>query len=79
MFEKVSLFDMPEFNRLAIYEKYPVLNTDNLTIPIHMQLSEKEKIYSQFFAAFLKYRLNFEHFDKKRWRSQLLYFRNYGL
>ena len=30
-----------------------------------MELSEKEKTYSQFFAAFWKYRLNFEHFQKK--------------
>ena len=32
---------------------------------IQMQLSEKEKTYSQFFAAFWKYRLNFEHFEEK--------------
>ena len=30
-----------------------------------MQLSEKQKSYSQFFAAFFKYRLNFRHFEKK--------------
>ena len=31
-----------------------------------MQLSLKEKSFSQFFAAFLKSRLNFEHFEKKK-------------
>ena len=31
-------------NTLATDEKYPVLNRDNLTIPIQMQLSQKEKI-----------------------------------
>ena len=30
-----------------------------------MQLSEKQKTYSQFFTAFLKYRLNFQHFGKE--------------
>ena len=49
-------------NTLATDEKYPVLNRDNLTIPIQMQLSQKQKIFSEFFAAFLKSRLNFKHF-----------------
>ena len=31
-------------NTLAADEKNPVLNRDNLTIPIQMQLSQKEKI-----------------------------------
>ena len=50
---------------LAADEKYPLLKRDNLTIPIHMQLSLIEKTFSPFFAAFLKSRWNFEHFDKK--------------
>ena len=41
-------------NTLAEDEKYPVLNTDNLTIPIQMQSSDKEKKFSQFFAGFFK-------------------------
>ena len=58
-------------NTLAGNEKYHVLNRDNLRIPIkikipiNIQLSEKEKTFSQFFVAFLKSRLNFEDFDKK--------------
>ena len=52
-------------NTLAADEKYPVLNRENLTIPIQMQLSQKQKIFSQFFAAFLEARLNFEHYEKK--------------
>ena len=32
-------------NTLAADEKYPVLNTDNLTIPIQMQLSQKQKSF----------------------------------
>ena len=52
-------------NTLAADEKYPVLNRDNLTIPIQMQLSQKQKTFSQFFAAFLKSSLNFLYFKKK--------------
>ena len=52
-------------NTLAADEKYPVLNRDNLTIPIQMQLSQKQKTFSEFFASFFKSRVNFEHFDKE--------------
>ena len=30
-----------------------------------MQLSQKQKTFSQFFAAFLKSTLNFKHFESK--------------
>ena len=50
---------------LAVKEKYPVLNRDNSTIPIQMQLSEKQKTLSEFSAAFFKSRLNFNYFEKK--------------
>ena len=50
---------------LATDEKYPVLNRDNLTIPIEMQLSEKEKSFSQFFPRFLKSMSNFAPFEEK--------------
>ena len=70
MFEKVSLMVNANFRTayytLATDEKYPVLNRENLTIPIQMQLSPKKKTSSQFFAAFLKSRLNFECFQKKK-------------
>ena len=52
-------------NTLAADEKYPVLNRDNLTIPIQMQLSRKQKTFSQFFAAFLKSSLKFKSFGEK--------------
>ena len=32
---------------------------------IHMHLSEKQKIFSEFFSSFFKSALNFEHFQKK--------------
>ena len=52
-------------NTLAANEKYPVLNRDNLTIPIQMQSSQKQKTFSQLFAEFLAGRLNFKYFEKK--------------
>ena len=52
-------------NTLAVDEKYPVLNRDILTMPIRMQLSKEQKTFSEFFAAFLKSILNFEHFEKE--------------
>ena len=33
--------------------------------PFHMQLSQKLKTFSEFFLAFSKSNLNFEHFQKK--------------
>ena len=42
-----------------------MLNRDNLTQPIEIQLSQKQKISSEFFFAFLKSILNFKHFPKK--------------
>ena len=50
---------------LATDEKYLVLNRDKLTIPIQMQLCKKQNFFSQFFAEFLKSRLNFKNFEKK--------------
>ena len=46
-------------------DKYSLLNTDNLTQPIWTQLFQKQKDFSEFFLAFLKYTLNFQHFQKK--------------
>ena len=52
-------------NTLSADGKYSLLNRDNLTQPIQMQLSRKQKTFSEFFSAFLKSSLNFEHFQKK--------------
>ena len=32
---------------------------------IQMHLSQKQKIFSEFFCAFVESALNFEHFEKK--------------
>ena len=52
-------------NTLTANDKYSLLNRDNLTEPVHMQLSQKRKTFSQSFSAFLKSSLNFEHSQKK--------------
>ena len=39
-------------NILAADEKYPVLNRDNLAIPIQMQLSQKQKVFLNFLLLF---------------------------
>ena len=45
--------------------KYPVQGSENLQLPIQMQLSEKEKTFSEFFVPFLEFTSNFDHFAKK--------------
>ena len=52
-------------NTLTDDDKYCLLYRDNLTQTIQILLSEKKKTFSQFFSAFLKSSLNFEHFQKK--------------
>ena len=46
-------------------DKYSLLNKDNLKQPIPTQLSQKEKAFSEYFLAFSKSSLIFEHFQKK--------------
>ena len=52
-------------NTLTADDKDFLLNTDNLTPPIRMQLSQKQEAFSEFFLAFSKSTLNFKHFQKK--------------
>ena len=53
------------FNDLAVNDRHYLLNRDNLTQPIQMQLSEKQTTFSEFFFAILKSILNFKHWPKK--------------
>ena len=52
-------------NTLTDDDKYSLLYGDNLTQPIQILLSQKQKTFSQFGSAFLKSALNFEHFQTK--------------
>ena len=53
-------------NALTARDKSSLCNRDDLTQPIHMQLSKKEETLSQFFFfAFMKSTINFQRFPKK--------------
>ena len=53
------------FNTLKVDDKHYLLNKDNLTQPIQMQLSKKQKKIDQILFAFLRSIINFEHLTKK--------------
>ena len=46
-------------------DKYSRRNMLNFTQQFEALLSEKQKTFSGFFIAFLKCKLNLEHFEKK--------------
>ena len=52
-------------NTLIVDEKLYLLNKDNLTQPIKMELYQEQKIFSEFLFAFLKSIINFKHLQKK--------------
>ena len=67
--EKFSFSDMQNLktvfvNTLTADDKYSLLNRDNLTQPIQILLPQKKKTFFQFYSAFYKSILNFEHFEK---------------
>ena len=53
------------FNTLSAIDKYSLFNRDNLTEPIQMQLSQKQKAFSEHFSTYFKSNLDFDHFQKK--------------
>ena len=52
-------------NTLTDEFKYCLLYRDNLTQPIQILLSQKQKTFSRFCSPFFKSTLNFYHFQKK--------------
>ena len=52
-------------NPLTADDKYSGSNMQNLTQQFQTPLSQKEKIFSEFFIAFLKCASNIENFQKK--------------
>ena len=52
-------------NTLTVDDKHYMLNRDNLTQPIQIQLSQKQKTFSEFFLKFLKCILYFKHLAQK--------------
>ena len=51
-------------NTLTVDDKHYLLNRDNLTQPIHMELFKKEKLFQNFFYIF-KFLIKFQTFHKK--------------
>ena len=51
-------------NTVTDDDKDSLLYGDNLTQPIQILLSQKQKTFFEFFSLFLKSTLNFEHFQK---------------
>ena len=52
-------------NPLSVDNKYPVPNRCSIMQHIQVQLSQKRKIFCEFFFTFPKFRLYFKHFQKK--------------
>ena len=50
---------------MSAVEKCSLRNRENLMEPIHMQLSQKIKTFSQIFSPFSKFKGNLQHFQKK--------------
>ena len=61
IYKTLSLF----VNTLTADDTHYLLNRNNLMEPIEMQVSQKQKTFSEFFLAFLKSMLKFKHFPKK--------------
>ena len=51
-------------NTLTVNDKHYMLNRDNLTEPIQIQLSQNLKIFSELFFTFLKSIVHSKHFPK---------------
>ena len=52
-------------NTLIADDKSSLVNRDNFSQPIQILLIQKQNTFSQFLSAFLKSKLNFEHFSQK--------------
>ena len=50
---------------LSVKEKYSLVNRDNFTQRIEMQVSPKQKTFSHFFSGFLRASLNLKYFETK--------------
>ena len=52
-------------NALTANDRYSGSNMQNLPQQFQTPLSQKQKTFSQFFVAFLKYAWNLKHFEEK--------------
>ena len=61
----ISPIVRPFVNALTADDKHFLLDRDNLTQPIQMQISLRQKTFSECFFAFVKSVLNFKEIKKK--------------
>ena len=61
LLEKWKFFP-PFLKTWTANDKYSLISKDKWMETIQMDLSQKQKYFSQFFSAFFKSALNFEHF-----------------
>ena len=54
---------------MASENKYSRRYMQNFQQQLQTAISQKQKIFSDIFIAFIKPTLNLEHFDKKMWVS----------
>ena len=68
-------------NTLTADDKHFLLNRNNLTPPIEMELSRKKKTFSPFFFFFCFFNIyiKFCTLSEKKWPWYLMYFWNYRL
>ena len=59
------IFFRPFLKTLTADDKHYVISRDKWMQTIQMHLSQKPKIFFQFFSAFFESALNFEHLQKK--------------
>ena len=52
-------------NTLTTGDNYSIVTRANWMQTIQMHLSQKQNVFSLFFAAFFEFALNFEYFQKK--------------
>ena len=62
IYEILGLF----VNTLPADDRYSFRNSENLRQLIEIQLSKKQKKFSQLFASLLKSKSNFESFENKK-------------
>ena len=53
------------FNTFTADGKYSLISKDNWMQTFQVHSCQKQKIFSEFFSAFVESALNFEHFQKK--------------
>ena len=66
-------------NPFTAHGKYSPLNRDNLMQHLQIQLSQKKKVFRDYFFAFSKFTFNFEHFQTKDGPHSWCIFWTYGL